>query len=332
MAVVSLSIALMGFAAKLTATLQSGDQVTAFYGDSAFVKAYDAAVSGDIITLSVGQFKSTEINKSISVIGSYAFSEDANTSTIFSSITVMADNVTLEGIRFSSSLTVKAADQLTLTRCYIYKLDEVANGDDMYHNNTILTDCFVKGYSAMEYSQNTVLRNCVIEHFDNTNSVNYPALIENCTISMLKRYSYSNSPYYFNSVPYAIYRGCYLGLYANTFSAIPSLTFYAPSELHDCVFHCRYYYSPSSSSLKWSINTGSIVNENSVITSVYNETESTGGSYRTSFSPYTFNSISYGPVDHKAYPAIPTITSSEIDTETDADGNLHVKISATAHD
>lgn len=329
MAVVSLSFALMGFAAKLTATLQSGNQVTAFYGDSAFVKAYDAAVSGDIITLSIGQFTSAEINKSITVVGSYAFSADANTSTIFSSMTVVADNVTFEAVRFSSTLTVKAADQLTLTRCYIQTFDEVVNGDDKYHNNTILTDCFVTDYSAMEYSQNTVLRNCVIERFNDTNSVNYPALIENCTISMLKRYNGT----YHNSVPYAIYRGCYLGLYNSYDYLSPTFTFYAPSELHDCVFHCRYYYLSSSSYLKpWKIDMSSVVNDNVVKTNTYSETDTYGGMYRTSFSQFTVNSISYGPVDHKAYPAIPAITSSDIDTETDADGNLHVKISATAHD
>lgn len=51
-----------------------------------------------------------------------------------------------------------------------------------------------------------------------------------------------------------------------------------------------------------------------------------------SFSTYTYNGLTVGPSNHKSYPATPYISSSEIDTETDADGNIHVKISAEARD
>lgn len=52
----------------------------------------------------------------------------------------------------------------------------------------------------------------------------------------------------------------------------------------------------------------------------------------SSCSSYTCNNVTVGPSDFKKDPAIPAITSSEIDTETDDEGNLHVKISAVARD
>ncbi len=121
-----LPLALIGFAAQLTATLQSGESFTPFYGANAFVEAYNAAVDGDIITLSPGKFNPTNISKSISVIGSYAFDADETKATIIASkVIVYADNVRLEGIRFSNtdtSMTLKGCDNLMVSRCWISKI------------------------------------------------------------------------------------------------------------------------------------------------------------------------------------------------------------------
>lgn len=334
LALVCLSFTLSGFAAKLTATLQSGDKVTPFYGDNAFVEAYNAAVNGDIITLSPGSFKATDIEKSITVIGTYAFSTDLSEATQFSSsVHISGDNVTLEGIRFTNSangyaIIIKGTDNLTLNRCYIESLTDVKKAGHKYHNNTILTDCWIEKFNAMSLSQNAVLRNCSICYFNNMNEIGNPALIEYCHVSYFSYFEGSNPYSYRFKQPYAIYRNCNLRLYnyADT-SSKPTIEFSSPSEFHN---NCFTNIKGNSDCSSWLIKFNSSIHSNNISPYYYinGYPDFTSGS----FTPHTKDGVSYGPINHKSYPAIPSITSSKIDTKTDAEGNLHVKITATARD
>lgn len=328
LALVCLPVAFAGFSAQLTATLQSGDKVTPFYGASSFVDAYNAAIDGDVITLSPGLFTSAEIQKSITVIGTYAFSTDESKTTRFSSLTVSADNVTLEGLRFTGTLLIKGADQLTVSRCYIPTLGEIEKTDHKYHDNTIITDCLVQNFEAMSLSKNAVIRNCSIRYFSNMNEAANLALVENCNIALFKKYS--GSTYYYRQ-PYAIYRNCILGLYnENTLDwGFPTFSPSSPSEFHNNLFNGNYLVISTSTRLKiWQINYGSCVNSGNLVSSDYDVSAESKTFMYDKFGQYKGR----GPADHKEYPAIPSITSSEIDTKTDAEGNLHVKISATARD
>lgn len=326
LALVCLSATLGISAAKLTATLQSGDKVTPFYGANAFVEAYNAAVNGDIITLSPGEFAGATIEKSITVIGTYAFSEDLSKATQFSTpITVKEDNVILEGIRSTvlDGLVIGSVENLIVNRCYFNFIKDIA-----VHNNTIITDCYLGSFQAMLNSKNIVLRNCSIYYFFYKNKIENPALIEYCNITELQGYS----SFLTHEIPYGIYRNCCLGFYKKgTSNAAPVLNLGAPSEFHNNCFYEIYESSSSSSYSKtWIYNYGSAVEDNNISSRAYNTTTSfpTNGS----FEPFVKDGISYGPVNHKEYPAIPSITASEIDTQTDDEGNLHVKITATARD
>lgn len=331
---ICLPLALATYAAQLTATLQSGDNVRAFYGDSALVKAYDAAIDGDIITLSPGVFITKDIEKSITVIGAFAFSDDASQATLISLQTVKADNITLEGVRFTNTLTMAACDNLTINRCYIKTAQDIENGEKKYHNNTIVTDCLIANCSAMSLSKNAIFRNCCINYFDDCNEAANPALIENCNIPRFARYYYSSDGYYIMqySRPYAIYRGCFLGVY-NRANSTPTLNLKSPSEFHNNIFYTTYYYSSNSSYFHdWIINFNSCVHEGNYTNWESGMTDEEQLKRLNSFESYTGNGITFGPIDHKAYPSTPIITSSQIDTETDADGKLHVKINAQARD
>ena len=329
LALICLPAALAGFSAQLTATLQSGDKVTPFYGESSFVDAYNAAIDGGVITLSPGLFTSAEIQKSITVIGTYAFNTDDSKTTRFSSLTVSADNVTLEGLRFTGTLLIKGADQLTVSRCYIPTLGEIEKTEHKYHDNTIITDCLVQNFEAMSLSKNAVIRNCSIRYFSNMNETANLALVENCNVALFKRY-WANSSYY--RQPYAIYRNCFLGLYnqnSRTYTETPTFAPYSPSEFYDNYFGCSYSNGATSSYIRyWKIDYGSCTNSGNSSGTWDSISLESGVPRYDSFTQYDGR----GPVDHKGYPAIPSITSSEIDTKTDAEGNLHVKISATARD
>lgn len=315
-----LPLALACLAAQLTATLQSGDNLTPFYGDNSFVEAYAAAADGDIITLSPGQFNGVDtIAKSIKVIGSYAFDEKASVSTIFANKpTIKASDVWVEGIRFTNSVNIKATDQLTFSRCYIQDLSDQKGDSITYHTNTRLVDCAIPGFGAMEYSDNLVLQNCCIESFYDKNDKSKLAYIENCQI----RYWYFNGKTS-NNQPYAIYKNCFIGIYSfNTKD--PILNIPAPTELHDTIL----LMLPFSTGNKVTVNTDNCNTSNIVQRIIYDRAYYP----ELSFNPYTYNGISYGPIDHKDYPAIPVVTSSEIDSKTDAVGNLHVKINAEVRD
>ena len=61
--VTALCLSSLSFAQVLVATLQHGDSLRVFYYADAFVDAYNAAVPGDVITLSAGSFTTCNIDK-----------------------------------------------------------------------------------------------------------------------------------------------------------------------------------------------------------------------------------------------------------------------------
>lgn len=321
-AIVCLIVSVTAFAAPLTAILQSGDKFTPFYGENALVEAYNAAKDGDVITLSPGSFNTTEIAKSIKIIGSYAFGETETEVTRIGpsngEITVSADNVSLEGIRLNR-LIIMGTENLSLKRCRIDATYSKEKEGHKYHNNTSLTDCWVYTYEAMPLSNNTIIRNCAIQCFEGYNEESKLALIENCNINLLKT-RYKNK----GNIPNAIYRNNLLRIMSDERGST-TLYLKAPSEFHD---NCFIDAIPTSeeyiNKYKWNFDWSSTPNDGNTVIYKFKEpnySEPNFGTYEN-----------YGPINHKADPSTPAIVSSSIDTETDADGNLHVKIKAEARD
>ncbi|MDE6336179.1 MAG: hypothetical protein K2J63_07900 [Muribaculaceae bacterium] len=314
---VCLPFAFACFSAQLTATLQSGDQVTPFYGENAFVEAYEAAVDGDIITLSPGEFKSTDIKKSLTVIGAYAFTNDLSEATNLFNANVYADNVSIEGVRIREKVRIYHVDHLSISRCYI-PLIEDKGGE--YHTNTILTDCHVASFYALPLAQNMVLRNCCVNRFYSVNEKSNIILIENCNIPLWLK---PGSTGYMQ--PYAIYRNCFLGGY----SELPvSTKLESPSEFYDNLFVCFL----GGALQNWTFDVSESIRNSNEWSYNYKVAASQVTDLLGSFKERIFNDKCYGVRDHKEYPAIPVVTSSEISTETDSEGNIHVKINASARD
>lgn len=68
--IVAISLATMSFAqSSLLATLNHEGKISTFYGAQAWKNAHEAAVNGDVITLSSGNFVSVDITKAITVRG-----------------------------------------------------------------------------------------------------------------------------------------------------------------------------------------------------------------------------------------------------------------------
>lgn len=92
----------------LVATLQHEGQFAQFYGADALTSAYNAAVDGDIITLSPGEFTfSGTINKGITLRG---VGVGASDQTIINAVTFSSQDSTsvtiVEGIKFKSNVSV----------------------------------------------------------------------------------------------------------------------------------------------------------------------------------------------------------------------------------
>ena len=302
------SMSANSFADGLTATLQQGDNMQAFYGVDAFKQAYEKADSGAIITLSAGNFNTIDsVAKSVTIIGNYAFTESAQT-TFLSTLSVTVNNVTVEGIRFSGDVTIGAVSNLHIKRCYLNaNLRCTAN-----HTNTLIDECVVKCDYAVEKGYNYCIKNSTLQYFGAKNSTANIAYITNCVIWN-----------WYHSQPYAIYKNNVLG---NDYTS--TITADVNSEFYYNLFVNTYdiYKNTTVCFPNGCVNEGNTINKN------YTE-------YFTSKSVYPASAMKVtklgqdgkpvginGGTGFSVWPAIPRITSKTIDSSTDAEGKINVKI------
>ena len=146
------------------ATLQHGDDVSAFYGQNAFVEAHTAAQTGDIITLSSGTFVPCEITKAITLRGAgCAVDTVAHTNpTIFGgnitlNVADTANFLTIEGILFTNEVIYKTLYSPRFNKCNFTEID---NEDDLMHNAQFV-NCIINTFWLYD-SRATVLINSVV--------------------------------------------------------------------------------------------------------------------------------------------------------------------------
>lgn len=323
----------------LTATLQQGETMTAFYGVNAFVDAYNAAEDGAVITLSEGQFNYvSSIEKSVMVIGNMAFDVEGYEKTYLYGTTVNADNVTLEGIYFTGNVALGNINNCHIKRCRIGS--ELLTVSNTVHTNTLIDQCVINIENAMSTSKDYCIKNSTVNHFSSTNPSTNIAYIANCYICYL---CHMRSGYYspFNeySVPYAIYKNNVFGIDCSYFNS-QSLALSSPSE-----FWYNYFYRITDSNgytiyyVTESYNTGCINqgNQNSGDKSVYiSSSDNFNGKYKIdSFGMLGDDGTPIGITGGSGfspYPSIPRITSKQIDSKTDSEGKLNVKITVSTEE
>ena len=148
------------------ATLQHNDTITGvFYGQNAFVSAHNAAIDGDVITLSSGTFQSCEINKSITIHGAgYIYDSITQvTPTIISgTFYIKASNISFEGIKFTGEIYCgyngPNMNNNSFNKCIINVINNWTN----YHNNVMSDFQFV----------NCIINSFNFQHFIGTSIVN----------------------------------------------------------------------------------------------------------------------------------------------------------------
>ena len=329
------------FADGLTATLQQGDTMTPYYGVNAFQEAYVAAQDGAIITLSSGKFNDVEtISKQITVIGAYAFNADNSERTILGSTTIAANNVKIEGVYFPGKVTLgtsslKSIANCTLKRCWI----ETSLYSYYIHENTLVDQCVIKVEQAMPKSKNYCIKNSTIGHFADINTATNMAYISNCVVWDFINYTYSSSSkkYIVDATykrPHAIYKNNYLGIFKAE-NSTQTVTLYSPSEYYNNLFCQNYMKKDYDDSDPYSyLGSVSVVfydgcahNDNIKGNQKFKKLheypahpiDAPLGSDGTAVGPY-------GGTGFSEYPAIPRIISKSIDSNSNAEGKINVKI------
>ena len=315
------------FADGLTATLQHEDNMKPFYGENALKQAYSAASEGDIITLSSGKFNDLEsIEKQITIIGNYAFDEKSVETTFLKDISINTNNVKLLGIYFSGTVSLGNIEDCQIKQCRIKLLKATETNyntkiDQSYvqiHNLSYFHNCNYTyseiGHFEGSSTTNTTFINCYIA------SWHYYTCYDNNVNFILSKNSLTASDY---TMPKGVYRNCILGFYHKyaTYAMIGS------EHVSKDYFTCNL---PSSSEfyhnviIDWA-GTPTIKYEEGSIHSDNKGVKHDGFGTPPNLQEYE----DYGPMGgtgFSAYPSIPRVISKEIDSNTDNEGRINVKL------
>ncbi len=167
-----LMIAANLFAQQQIATLNHNDSISMFYGTNAFVDAHNAAVAGDIVTLSSGTFNSCDITKAITIRGA-GFYMDSIAMTYPTIITGdfkllspndSIHNLVMEGIYVNDQMHYYNVSNAKFNRCFI-------NGWNYAYYNNGYAKCY-----------NTEFVNCIILSFYERSSLHSSYSIVNSVL------------------------------------------------------------------------------------------------------------------------------------------------------
>ena len=163
-----LSVSFVTFAQTQVATLQHGDDISVFYGATALIEAHDSAETGDIITLSSGNFASTTIRKAITLRGAGCERDSIAgiLPTIIPSLLLFSIEddstafLTVEGILFRGN--VKCTCDLYNSKFIRCQFDSEFNNNS-YNKiyNAQFINCFFPNRSWFTFTKSCTLINCV---------------------------------------------------------------------------------------------------------------------------------------------------------------------------
>lgn len=168
------------------ATLQHGSGIQAFYGENALSEAHEAAVDGDVITLSSGNFKGCDINKAITIRGE-GMDKTYITGSTFNIPNGSVYTLLLEGLRYTGNLTFRGTDgteKVIVSKCFLNSINVYFNRcNATVVQSKILPTAFAATFGT--YAQNASNVTCV-------NSILYHLLcqtgrfdVQNCVLTSI---------------------------------------------------------------------------------------------------------------------------------------------------
>ena len=184
---------------NLVAVLSHDSEVQMFYGSSALINAVDAAVSGDVITLSGGTFGCAKITKGITIRGAGAETENPTiiSESNYENYTIdipSEDNnrFVLEGVQINIRNSFKIINgNLNILKCIITGakviFDSSSTADAKFVNCSLSFD--LSGSSKVKLS------NCKLTGFTNASSTTSKAEFFNCYLADNNQSSYYKSSF-----------------------------------------------------------------------------------------------------------------------------------------
>ena len=190
---------------SLLATLSHGGTITTYYGATALSAAHEAAVDGDIITLSSGSFNTVTITKGITIRGAGMAIDPTTQSepTILKcdfSITMAqeaASRLTIEGVYCNGEATINA--NLIGATFLKSRFKKLSSGNYKVENLTMIHCKVTNGMSFNTNNATFSCLNCIIWE-----PMNSPGEFINCVIRK-QTLSYYLSPCTFKN---CIFVGC----------------------------------------------------------------------------------------------------------------------------
>lgn len=314
------------------ATLQHGDELSAYYGADAFAKAMEKAEHGDVINLSAGIFNPPYITKAVKIYGAgYIQDSDSNRDETKMSVSVDVDiedgkqGLIIEGIHASSLSFHNAINNVIVSKS---KFDQYLSFAD-YSKNCMVEKCRIGStFTPGNHSENLVLDNSIVTIINGNESdatfnirhsiIGWLSWNDRYGTGGLKSASISNSVIFSgggtSTVQYTNcvlnydfqlginYKGCY-------YVPDPTTIF---ENLPSFVNDYKTYQIPMDVDF---ILDKEMIDLNHLLSSDGTEIGIHGGT-----SPFT------------TVPSNPQIVSKEIAGETDADGKLAVKLTVEAQE
>lgn len=326
---------------SLLATLSHEGNISAFYGASALKSALAAAESGDVITLSSGQFQAANITKPITLRGSgMSISTDslnAHESTVIQgalSINI-ADSIegrlTMEGLYFNNGITYAGVlKNAQFLKCRF--LNFIAANSALIINSSFIHCRIYNGYTQSGTS-NAFFINSAVCSPNNTGSTSNNIEFDNCFVKFdySSSTSYGDSP---NDVINAYYKNCIIQTTGST-SRIP--------ESCTANFCVGVGYSYLFDNLSSKNNTNKYVStigdvfknykvtgSNTYIADFYNFELTEAAAAKYIGTDGTQVGIYGGNLVYDEDPTIPQITKCNVAAKSTADGKLSVDIEVKA--
>ncbi|MBQ6769947.1 MAG: hypothetical protein IJP44_03070 [Bacteroidales bacterium] len=155
------------------ATLQHNDTITGvFYGQNAYSSAYNAAVDGDVITLSSGTFAGILVSKSITIRGAgcvYDSLTHVLPTIITGNFSIRSSNVSFEGIWFTGDVNISdwyINHNIGFDKCNINTVQNSYAYSSDPRRFCQFSNCIVKNF-ASRYFHGTSIVNSVVKFTEN---------------------------------------------------------------------------------------------------------------------------------------------------------------------
>lgn len=172
------------------ATLLHDGTLTNYYSSNGLVEAYEAATDGDVITLSSGMFRSTDIKKNITIrgagMGLTAFGDNEAPTIItgrFEINCLPSDiyTLSLEGIMHNETITLVQADGMMISKCQMATVYG-AIADSKRWKGITFVNCVISDLTPPNDCSMTLISSVVSGEFSTRNNDNFSANIANCDI------------------------------------------------------------------------------------------------------------------------------------------------------